>query len=116
MARSPGSQEVDVQALLERELARLEKIFGIDDRLVVRWVPDGPPNIAGEVKGKTVLIYEIQSEEAIRTLRHEIVDYLICKIVGFYKEIANCLILLLNEKAYREKEALVERLCRMLED
>jgi len=42
-------------------------------------------------------------------------DYAISKIVEPYKEVANRLIMFINEEAYRRKERLVEALIRLLE-
>ncbi len=104
----------NVQEALEAELRRLEKILGMNDGLKITWIPDGNNKLSGEVKKKTIFIYETDLDSVLETLRHEIIDYLICQAIQPYKDIANRLILLLNEIAYKEKEDLVRRLCNLL--
>ncbi len=70
--------------------------------LRVVWVPDYQGRLAGEVKGKRIYIYEVDANEAVITLRHEVVDYLICKAIEPYKEMTNALMRLVNQKAYRD--------------
>ena len=44
----------------------------------------------------------------------ELVDYLVCKAITPYKDLLNQMILFMSEKAYREKEEIVEKLVRAL--
>ena len=114
MAQSVArSKDIEVLRLLEEELRRLEGILGINDRLRVEWVPDGRRKLSGEVRGKTIFVYDRESESALETLRHELVDYLVCQAIQPYKEIANRLILFVNDRAYQEKEEMVEKLVRL---
>ncbi len=108
------SKTSDIRDALEAELRRLEKILGMNDGLSIEWIPDGNNRLSGEVMKKTIFIYEEDLDSALETLRHEIIDYLICQAIQPYKDIANRLILLLNEIAYKEKEDLVRRLCNLL--
>ena len=71
----------------------------------------GKKHLSGEVRDRTVFIYDSDYGTALRTLRHELIDYVVSKAVEPYKEVANKLLALLNEKAYRDKENVVERLC-----
>lgn len=97
---------------LELEFDQLKIALRLDNDLVLRWLPDsGRKDLSGEVKGRTVFIYDSDYGTALRTLRHELIDYLVSKAIEPYKEVANKLLLLLNEKAYRGKEDVVERLC-----
>lgn len=43
------------------------------------------------------------------------VDYMISRTIGSYRDVTNALMQVINEHAYREKENLVERLCKLLE-
>lgn len=106
---------MDIREVLENELCRLEKILAVNDGLKIAWIPGRNNKLSGEVRRKTIFIYEADLDTALETLRHEIIDYLICQAIEPYKEIANRLILLLNERAYHGKEELVERLSRLLE-
>ncbi len=83
----------------------------LDSDLEIRWLPNGGrKNLAGEVRNNIVFIYDADYESALRTLRHELLDYVISKAIEPWKEITNRLILLWNEEAYRRKEEVVERL------
>lgn len=48
---------------------------------------------------------------------HEFFDYAVCQVIEPFKSIANKLISVMNEEAYRKKEKLIERLsCLKLPD
>lgn len=51
--------------------------------------------------------------EAIDTLDHEVIDYIVSGAVDPYRQMANSLIRTLNDEAYRKKEEAVEMLRRM---
>jgi hypothetical protein len=99
---------------LEAELERLKSFLGLGYHLRVKWIPNNNGKLSGEVKGDCIYIYEEQEEQALETLRHEFLDYAISQVIEPYKEVANKLILLMNEIAYRRKEKLVETMCRLL--
>ena len=82
--------------------------------LKVEWIPDNDSNLSGEVKEKTIYIYEREADKALKTLRHEFLDYAISQIIEPYRQIANKLIILINEEAYKKKEKLIENLCQLL--
>ncbi|MDE1863322.1 MAG: hypothetical protein KGI33_10480 [Thaumarchaeota archaeon] len=100
---------------LESELERLKKASGKGEELQLRWVPDANSAKEGEVCGRTVYIYSETVNEAVKTLRHEFFDYLICKAIEPYQEIVNGLLAILSEKAYRKKEKIVESILSVLE-
>jgi hypothetical protein len=105
----------DLTAKLETELERLEHLIGLGRILGVKWIPnDG--KLSGEVKEDFIYVYEGEEKPALETLRHEFLDYAISQAIDPYKEIANKLILAMNEDAYRRKEKLVESVCRLLEE
>lgn len=102
--------------MLEEELERLKRLLGLNDRLRLRWLPNtGKEGLCGEVKDGIILLYEADYERALKTLRHELIDYMVSRAIEPYKEITNRLISLWNEKAYRSKEDVVERLSALLE-
>ena len=103
-------------ARLENELERLKIITkkGLGLRLV--WQPDMEGPLSGEVKGKTVYIYEPDEEKALEILKHEFVDYLISSSSEYYKMISNALIKTVNRIAYLEKESTVEALMALLKE
>jgi hypothetical protein len=105
----------DIMGKLETELERLRRLLGLGYHLVVKWIPkDG--KLSGEVNGNCIYVYEKEEKPALETLRHEFLDYAISQAIEPYKEIANRLILMVNESAYRTKEKLVEALCRLLNE
>jgi len=67
-----------------------------------------------EVRGYHIHIYEEEGEVALETLKHEFIDYSISKVIEPYKEVANRLIALINDEAYRRKEGLVETMTRLV--
>jgi hypothetical protein len=104
----------DLQKRLESELERLKRKLGLGYELKVVWLPNNNSNLSGEVRGETIYIYDGDEGEALETLRHEFLDYAISKVIEPYKEIANKLILLVNEKAYKKKEMLIEALRKLI--
>ena len=71
--------------------------------------------MSGEVRGNAVYVYERDYEEAVKTLRHELIDYLVSRAIEPYKEVTNRLIKMVNEDAYKKKEKVVEALSRLIE-
>jgi len=68
-----------VEAVLEAELERLKAESGLDCELKVRRTPNPSSGRHGEVKGKTIFIYDESLERGVQTLKHEFIDYYICK-------------------------------------
>ena len=100
---------------LETKLERLKHLLGLGHHLMVNWIPkDG--ELSGEVNGNCICVYEKEEKPALETLRHEFLDYVISQAIEPYKEIANRLILMVNESAYRTKEKLVEALSRLVNE
>jgi len=101
---------------LEEELNRLKQKLGLGFELNVKWLPSKNEKLEGEVNGSCIYIYANNIDEAIKTLRHEFFDYLICKVLEPYKEIANRLIQFVNLELYKEKEKLVKALSQLCEE
>ncbi|MCP8308878.1 MAG: hypothetical protein H3Z53_11310 [archaeon] len=108
------SSECKTIKKLEAELERLKRILQICYELKVRWLPNDNEKLSGEVRGDVIFIYDKDEEVAINTLRHEFLDYAISQIIEPYKEVANRLIMLINEQAYRRKEMFLEILTKLL--
>ena len=105
--QSPDQLHAPV-VMLEEEFERLKRLLGLNDNLKLRWLPDaGRKDLSGEVKNRVIVIYDSDYEAAVDTLKHELVDYMVSKAIEPYKEVANKLILLWNEEAYKRKEELV---------
>ena len=105
---------VNFQKRLENELERLKKRLKIGYELKVVWSPNNSGNLAGEVKGETIYIYDESEKEALKTLRHEFLDYAISKLIEPYKNVTNKLIMLMNEEAYKHKEKFIEALVELI--
>jgi hypothetical protein len=104
----------DLQTKLEQKLQELENKAGLGFGLSVLWCPNGSEELSGEVIGDIIYIYEQDEEEALKTLKHEVLDYAISQVIMPYKEVTNKLISLINEDAYQRKERLVEALNKVL--
>ena len=102
------------QDKLRSVLQDLKQRLGIGYELDVSWLPDENAKLSGEVKGTCICIYEVNEEKALETLKHEFLDYIISKTIEPYEKIANKLIGLVNEDAYRRKEKLVEVLTKLI--
>lgn len=100
---------------LKEELARLIQQSGDGHDLNVVWVPRIDSKKEGEVVGKMIFVYSPYTRQAVETLRHEFVDYLICKAIEPYQDLVNALLSVLSEKAYRKKEEMVESILKILE-
>lgn len=100
---------------LKEELAKLVQLTGDGNDLGMAWIPRIDGTKEGEVVGKTIFVYSPDQSQAVETLRHEFVDYLVCKAIEPYQELFNALLSVLSEKAYRKKEEIVESVLKMLE-
>jgi hypothetical protein len=109
-----SSAITSTQQRLEAELDRVKTTLGINEDLDVLWVPDVRNKLAGEVKGAHIMIYQTRPDEAVATLRHEVVDWYVTRVAEPYQQIANALMSLLNERAYITKERVVDRLVKVL--
>jgi len=103
------------QIKLEDELNRLKRKANYGYELKVVWLPSYDSKLSGEVKNGTIYIYEPKEDEAIKTLRHEFIDYMISQAIEPYKEIVNKFIQLLNEETYKKKESVVEALLKLFD-
>jgi|YelNatPaOPRAMG01_1025707.scaffolds.fasta_scaffold21407_5 hypothetical protein len=102
------------QFKLEEELKRIKGMLNTGHELKVVWSPSFDSKLSGEVKDKVVYIYESREDKALEAVRHEFIDYLVSQAIEPYKCIANKLIQLLNEIAYKKKEEIVENLAKLL--
>ena len=109
-------EESNLQIKLEKELERLKKKANYGYELKVVWLPSYDSKLSGEVKNGVIYIYESSEDEAIKTLRHEFIDYVVSQAIELYKLVINKLIQLLNETAYERKEKVVETLVKLLDN
>jgi len=108
--------QTKLQTLLEMELERLKRILALGYELKVKWIPNGNSKLSGEVNGDCIYVYEEDEKLALETLRHEFLDYAVSQLIEPYREVANKLILVINEDAYKRKEKLVEALGKLLRE
>ena len=67
-----------IQRKLERELARLKAKLGLAGNLEVLWDPkSSSKDTHGTVEGSTIFVFDTGEEEALRTLKHEYVEYIL---------------------------------------
>ena len=71
--------------------------------------------ISGEVQGKTILIYDEDEKEAVKTLYHEFVEYIISPIIQQHMDVINHQNKIISQLLYSKREEVVERLCGGLE-
>lgn len=109
-----GQRAVQVRVSLVEQLAYLKNTLKAGYELDVNWLPGENEKLHGEVKGNSICIYDEDEEEALQTLKHEFIDYLVSGAIKPYERLANLLISLFNEEAYAKKEKLVEALCRLI--
>lgn len=108
-AQKIGEEGQDVRVELERELRRLQSLTGLNNSLKVDWIPDGSREVHGEVRGDIIYIYDRSVEEAVRTLKHEFIDYCITReVVTPFVDLVNALIKSREAEVYRRKEKLVD--------
>lgn len=88
---------------LTKELERLKELTNFNEDLEVVWIPCTNSDKEGNIIGKTIYIYSTTILEAKRTLRHEFIDYLVCKAIEPYLQLTNVLLSLISERAYRKK-------------
>jgi hypothetical protein len=118
--KNSSVSEINCQEELDKELARLKHVLGVVGELKLKWIPSkslskSGKELSGEVRREVVYIFESDCDEAVKTLRHEVIDYLVSQSIEPYKEVTNRLIKMVNEDAYKRKEKVVEALSRLIE-
>ena len=98
---------------LREELESLKRITGLGSGLNLILAPDSCNSLSGEVKGSTMYIYDVNERKAMDTLHHEFLDSCVSEAIQPYREVANILMKLLNESAYKRKEEIVEGLRKL---
>ena len=117
--KSSSSCYKDGYVRLKAEMKRLSRLLGLGHDLKIEWLPDHVKQscgklLSGEVLGDVVYIYDAKIEEALKTLKHELIDLAISEVVNCYREVCNILIKKINDDAYKKKEKLVKVLTRLI--
>ena len=103
--------------LLVAELDRLQKTTGYTmHNFDVIWSPQNNSQIEGKVECNTITIYSENISDAIDTLQHEFVDYMISQAIKPYIALVNSLMSTITKEAYETKEKSVEALLKLIND
>ena len=78
------------------------------------WIPNPYSKHAGEVKDVKLIVYEENLEEALATLRHKFIDYVLSRLISPYRDVANTFIKTSTNRAYKEKEKVTEAILKAL--
>ena len=105
--RGNGLKVKGIQKRLEAELKRLKAKVGLAGNLRVTWDPKtSQKETHGKVKGSTIFIFDVGEGEALRTLKHEFVEYVLtCEFLTPR---------IFETKAHRRSDALVEIIATLL--
>lgn len=110
------TERKQISRKLESELERLKSVLNFGQELKLEWTPgrvrhfDGR-RLSGEVLGEVIHIYEESEQKALRTLKHEFIEYVLAnEFTEPYRQLVNTLVMAFEKEARRRKEKLVERL------
>ena len=101
-------------ARLKRILKRLQTQTGLGQELKLVWIPNGSPNLAGEVQENVIYIYDECYEQAVQTLVEEFVEYCIAQASRPYIEVLNAIIKAVNEQTYKRRDKVAKAIARLL--
>jgi len=114
-------REIFSRKLFE-ELRRLQKLLNHGYELEVKWLPkvkrtekNGKYRVCGEIIGKTIYIYDEDEDEAVKTLRHEIIEHLLYTYEKSYVQFINYLIKFFNEVQRTKREKFVEKIAKCID-
>ena len=108
---------------LIEELALLRERLGVNAELQVVWIPnnrvrseiDHRKFLHGETVSNTIYVYDEMEREALKTLRHEVIEHFVVeKNESDYVTLVNHLIEAFNMVHRSRREELVERLSELL--
>lgn len=119
--RAPS--QLSIERKLAKELSILQERLGISRTLRVRWIPtksvrseiNSGKLLHGETIDDTFYLYDDTLEEALYTLRHEVIErFIVEKSESDYVTLINRLIEAFNVVHRRQREDLVERLAQIV--
>ncbi len=100
--------------LLLAEFDRMQRITGHMHNFDVMWSPQSNSQIEGKVEENTITIYSENIQDALDTLQHEFIDYMISQTIKPYITLVNSLMSILTKEAYGTKEKSVEALLHLI--
>lgn len=106
----------NVKKRLQNELDQLKSKFNISHELTLQYLPgqhrigQNGATISGEVQGHMILVYDEDPNEAVKTLYHEFLEYLISPIVKQHMDVINHQNKIISQLLYSKREEVVERL------
>lgn len=104
------------QRLLEADIRRLQdRGLGEGLRRVV-WAPDARPDVQGEVKADTVLLYANELRVARRVLVHEVAHSDLARTQEPLIATINALLATINKECYGRTEKLADVLAGVIDD
>ena len=96
----------DIQRRLEIELSSLKSKFGLGGQLQVVWDPRHSfEETHGRVQGSKIFVYDVYEEEALHTLKHEYIEYILTR--EFLEP------RIFEMKAHRRTDALVDIIVKL---
>lgn len=96
-----------VQKKLEEELARLKAKVGLAGELQVVWDPrPSSGETRGRVEDSIIFVFDVDKEKAMRTLKHEYVEYILTKEFLTPK--------IFEAKAHRRADALIDIIASLI--
>ena len=113
----PKREAIEKQrlGLLEQALERLKDMTGLGEELKVVWQP-GRSKLAGEVIGSTIHIYVEEPDDALNTLTHEFIEYIMTRPQKRLLRLINALLLQTTNQVYRETDKAAEAISQLLID
>lgn len=106
------------QRRLELRLRQLQQILNYGHGLSVKWRPGRARcsrNLAGEIVGESIFIYDNGEDAALQTLTHEIIEHYIVDYERHYVTLVNSLVEAFNQIQRRRRHGLVERLSKLVD-
>lgn len=102
-----------MSAKIEKQMQKCANNLGLP--LNICWRPDNSKAVHGEIKNNTIFLYDVEEEEAWRTLTHELTEYKLQSVTRPYRLMINSLIEAFEKSVYAQKEGFIEFLPKIFE-
>lgn len=113
-----------LQAILEKELKRLQEKLCFGGDMTVKWLPDEvefveihgeKKELGGKIEGSVIKIFETDKKEALWTLRHEFIENMIkTEFSEPYLNLANAIMTTFDNTTYQRQERIIEKLTMLM--